>query len=75
MTDFTPSQCRACERRITARVCEAFPGSPGIPDLMLFGGGDHRVPLSGDHGKQFLLSAADDAEQEFTDWQQVYGAK
>lgn len=73
MTEFTPSQCRACERKLTARTCEAFP--EGIPDLMLFGGGDHRLPLPGDQNKQFLLADADDAEAEFGYWQQVYGAK
>jgi hypothetical protein len=40
---------------------------------MLYEGGDHRVPLAGDNGRQFMLADAPDAEQEFGFWAQVYG--
>ena len=72
MTDFNPSMCYACERKATdALTCEAFPG--GIPELMLLHGGDHRVPLLGDHGKLFMIGDFEEAEQNFQDWQQVFG--
>jgi hypothetical protein len=71
--DFTPSQCRACKRKQPEKLaCEAYPA--GIPDAMLFGGGDHRQPRPGDGGRTFLLAPGPEAAQEFGYWEQVYGA-
>jgi hypothetical protein len=72
MVEYVPSQCYACERKLGESLrCEAYPD--GIPEDMLTGGGDHRLPRAGDNGKQFLLADAPDAEQEFGFWAQVYG--
>ncbi len=72
MTDYNPSQCYACERKDKQGLtCEAFPD--GIPDLMLLHGGDHRIPLLGDGGKQFMIGDFEEAEQNFEYWQQVFG--
>lgn len=70
--DFTPSQCRACKRKTGPTTCEAYPGR--IPDVMLFGGGDHREPRVGDHGKLFEQASGEKAAEEFGFWEQVYGA-
>ncbi len=50
------SLCASCTRfdaSITDKnVCEAFPN--GIPDVVFFGEVDHRNPVKGDNGLQYL---------------------
>jgi hypothetical protein len=71
--DYNPSQCWACERKFkNSLACEAFPG--GIPEAMTSQGGDHRLPLIGDSGKLFMIADAEDAEEQFGFWRQVYGS-
>lgn len=72
--DYNPTQCFACERKFPKDMsCEAF--LEGIPEIMTSQGGDHRLPLPGDGGKLFMLADAEDAEEQFGFWDQVYGAK
>lgn len=55
MTLRKPSLCDACkrlQRTIDGPVCSAFP--EGIPDRIIIGGFDHRLPFPGDRGVRFV---------------------
>ena len=73
MNSIMPSQCPACRRKrpTDAPTCDAFPG--GIPDVMLTGGGDHRVGLANDNGVRFEQRDTEQAREAFADWQSVFG--
>jgi hypothetical protein len=43
--------CASCRHFAAARTCAAFPD--GIPDAILFGQQDHRLPAAGDHGIRY----------------------
>ncbi len=47
--------CMECKnyrvKDTTKNSCNAFP--KGIPDIVIFGGSDHKKSLPGDHGIQF----------------------
>jgi hypothetical protein len=71
VTTRMPNQCQACERfRRASATCEAFPG--GIPKEMLYYGGDHREPLPGDHGLQFVQGTETEQLQAYQDWRATF---
>lgn len=70
MTSYNPSLCYACERYARGS-CEAYPER--IPDAILVGGADHRSPLPGDHGKQFLMADRPDADLALQEWILAFG--
>lgn len=49
-------QCRKCRHYMASEVgpCPAFPG--GIPEEILTGEFNHKIPFEGDHGIQFELA-------------------
>ena len=47
------SQCAFCTHFIQGFKCKAFPD--GIPDKILDGYADHRLPYPGDHGVRMEL--------------------
>jgi hypothetical protein len=72
MTTRVPTLCAACDRFRAGKKCEAF--SKGIPvDIVLFGA-DHREPIDGDHGVQFVKKSGSAAQKAFEDWRFVFGA-
>lgn len=69
----TPVLCLACRRLTRPGVvgtCQAFPD--GIPIEIGLSGGDHRRPVEGDHGLQFVQAAGAEAAQAFADWVDTY---
>ena len=58
----TASQCDLCQHRIRPDTCSAFPG--GIPDVVLEGIHDHRMPFDGDRGVRFEPRVAAGAATE-----------
>jgi hypothetical protein len=65
------SQCDACKHFVSpfdrdddldAPTCAAFPD--GIPDRVYANEVDHRDPIPGDHGVQFVAAEGD----SFPDW-------
>jgi hypothetical protein len=73
MTSLIPSQCPAClNLRAVGYQCDAFPA--GIPAAMLTGGGDHREPLDGDHGKRFEQANTPSAREAFDQWERTFGS-
>jgi hypothetical protein len=56
VTTYMPNLCRSCLRlNKNGTSCAAFPAE--IPDTIIFFGADHRVPIDGDHGLQYLFDA------------------
>lgn len=75
MTTRLPAQCWACARRAEDSVdarCQAFPD--GIPFEIIGLGQDHRSPVPGDNGLQFLQADTDAARTAFTDWKRYHAA-
>ncbi len=55
MTSLLPPMCMVCARRRDWKdgpVCEAYPD--GIPEEIIMGQWDHRLPKPGDRGLQFV---------------------
>jgi hypothetical protein len=80
VTTVLPAQCFACTRLRSRRspsggplasICGAFPA--GIPEVMQRGG-DHRQPLPGDSGLQFVQADTDRARAAFDVWQRFAAA-
>jgi len=69
MTSRNPSICDSCTRRRTAVTCDAFPDL--IPIEICTLGGDHRMPVEGDHGLQWDWNSDIDA---CSWWEQFYQA-
>jgi hypothetical protein len=84
MDIIAPPICVGCQRLHKAvygkwgLFCDAFPDGEGIPDSIKSSQVDHRQPVDGDHGLQFLAKsddAAADAARIITQAQQAQGAK
>lgn len=70
MTSVIPIQCLACTRlKKRSAKCDAFPD--GIP-VGILSGDDHREPIDGDHGKQFLQRNDAQGREAFRLWQRVF---
>jgi len=50
--DQVPPMCTVCDRQLQGFNCEAFPD--GIPDDIFEAKTDHRSPVPGDRGLQFV---------------------
>lgn len=72
MSEEMPKICDSCARYRGYGKCEAYPA--GIPDAILWGDADHRQPLDGDHGLQYVMADRDNAEFLFRSWQAFFGA-
>jgi len=75
VTTRLPALCWACERRTEGERarCEAFPD--GIPFEIIALAGDHREPVDGDHGRQFVQAETDAARTAFADWEAFDAAR
>lgn len=64
-----PSLCDSCKRKQPGNYCDAFP--TGIPVEIRLNEVDHREPVEGDGGKQWLLDPA--LEDVYKGWLQDNG--
>jgi hypothetical protein len=69
MTTNVPSLCASCRFIKKDGTCAAFPD--GIPDDILFWGGDHRGIVDGQVGTTTHI-LKDGKEQDFEDWVFTY---
>ena len=68
MIDIPAPMCIFCKHlKFGSTKCEAFPA--GIPDVILFGSHDHRLPYEGDHGILFELKPGEEASLE--EWREL----
>ncbi len=68
MIDIPAPMCIFCKHlKYGSTRCEAFP--EGIPDAIMFGSHDHRVPYEGDHGILFELIPGEEASLE--EWREM----
>src|SRR5664279_2265095 len=70
MTTVVPSICDSCTHRRTAITCDAWPDL--IPIEISTLGGDHRMPIPGDHGIQWEWDE-DKVDERFW-WEKFYQA-
>ncbi|MGA9139687.1 MAG: hypothetical protein WBZ29_05655 [Methanocella sp.] len=68
MIDIPAPMCMFCRHlKYGSTRCEAFP--EGIPDVILFGSHDHRLPYEGDHGILFELKPGE--EDSLEEWREL----
>lgn len=84
MDIIAPPICVDCQRLHKAvygkwgMFCDAFPDGDGIPDAIKASRADHRQPVDGDHGLQFLAksdAAAADAAHIIDDAKRAQGRR